>query len=105
MLKMKPKIIRACTVSMSVSFVDGLREMTEGAGLLFPHGEYKTLAGMIRQLRDDRQLYHQVADACYEKASVFDISKTAAAYDEVYTTILSLPHIHQKIGNPKYVVY
>lgn len=66
------------------SDVDGLHEMTEGAGLLFPHGDEKALAGLICQLHDDQQLYRQVADACYEKASQFDISKMVEKYNEVY---------------------
>lgn len=66
------------------SDVDGLHEMTEGAGLLFPHGDDKALANLIRQLHDNQQLYQQVADACYEKACQFDISKMVEKYNEVY---------------------
>lgn len=66
------------------SDVDGLREMTHGAGLLFPHEDEKELANIIERLHQDRTLYQQVADACYQKAKQFDISKMVAQYDEVY---------------------
>ena len=69
------------------SDVDGLREMTQDAGLLFPHGDDKALAELIRQLHDDQQLYKQVATACYEKARQFDISKMVEKYNEVYESL------------------
>lgn len=66
------------------SDVDGLREMTQGAGLLFPHGDDKALAEIIERLHNDQQLYQKVADACYQKAKQFDISKMVAQYDSIY---------------------
>jgi len=72
------------------SDVDGLREMTQGAGLLFPHEDDKALANLIKQLHDDRQLYQQVADACYEKARQFDISKMVEKYNEVYEGLVKV---------------
>lgn len=71
------------------SDVDGLHEMTEGAGLLFPHGDDKALADLIRQLHENKELYQQVADACYEKACQFDISKMVEKYNEVYMELSS----------------
>ena len=66
------------------SDVDGLREMTQGAGLLFPHGDDKALATLIKQLHDGKLFYQQVADACYEKAKPFDIKKMVENYNLVY---------------------
>ena len=66
------------------SDVDGLREMTQGAGLLFPHGDDKALAELIKKLHDDKLLYKQVADACFEKAKQFDIKKMVENYNAVY---------------------
>lgn len=66
------------------SDVKGLHEITEGSGLLFPHGDDKALADLIRRLHDDQLLYKQVADACYEKARQFDICKMVEKYNEVY---------------------
>ena len=69
------------------SDVKGLHEITEGAGLLFPHGDDKALADLIHQLHDDKQLYKHVADACYEKARQFDICKMLEKYNEVYAEL------------------
>lgn len=66
------------------SDVDGLREMTQGAGLLFPHGDDKALAALIKQIHDDKLFYLHVADACYEKAKQFDIKKMVENYNIVY---------------------
>ena len=66
------------------SDVDGLREMTQGYGLLFPHEDDEALAALIKQLHDDKTYYQQVADKCYERAQQFDIQKMVAAYNNVY---------------------
>jgi glycosyltransferase involved in cell wall biosynthesis len=66
------------------SDVNGLREVTQGSGLLFPHGDDKALADLIRQLHDDKLYYQQVADKCYERARQFDISKMVEAYNKIY---------------------
>lgn len=70
------------------SDVDGLREMTKGTGLLFPHGDEKALADLITQLHDDSQLYKQVADACLQKAMNFDLSKMVVSYNRVYEKLI-----------------
>ena len=66
------------------SDVDGLREMTEGYGVLFPHGDAKRLAEIIQQLHDDNNYYQRVADKCYERARQFDISQMVMQYNDVY---------------------
>ena len=66
------------------SDVDVLHEMTEGAGLLFPHEDEKTLASLIEQLHDNSNLYNKVAESCYRKAKNFDISKMVDGYEKVY---------------------
>lgn len=66
------------------SNVNGLREVTQGYGILFPHEDAGALAQIIRQLHDDRQYYQEVADRCYEKAKAFDIQKMVNAYINVY---------------------
>ena len=71
------------------SDVDGLREMTEGAGLLFPHGDDKALADIIMRLHDDHELYQQVAKTCYEKARRFDISVMVKSYNDIYERVSS----------------
>ena len=66
------------------SDVNGLREVTEGYGILFPHGDEKALADIIVRLSQDEDYYQQVARRCYERARQFDISKMVEAYNAVY---------------------
>lgn len=68
--------------------VDGLHEVTEGAGILVPHENVTALAGVIRRLHDDKDFYQQTADACYRRALKFDINKMVDAYEAVYHNIL-----------------
>jgi len=66
------------------SDVEGIHEVTEGYGLLFPHEDAAALAGIIQQLHDDQAFYNQTARRCYERARQFDISEMVRRYNEVY---------------------
>lgn len=66
------------------SDVEGIHEVTEGYGLLFPHEDAAALAGIIQQLHDDQAFYDQTARRCYERARQFDISEMVRRYNEVY---------------------
>lgn len=70
------------------SDVDGLREVTKGYGVLFPHGDAEALAGVIRQLHDDKAYYDEVADKCYQRAMMFDINKMVYGYESVYKELV-----------------
>jgi glycosyltransferase involved in cell wall biosynthesis len=67
--------------------VDGLREVVQGAGLLFEHQDAKGLASLIQQLAADEALYNKVANRCYIRAKQFDISKMVEGYCNVYDTM------------------
>lgn len=69
------------------SDVDGLREVVNGAGILFPQGDYKQLAKEIRQLCNTPTHYNVVAHDCQERAKQYDISKMAEKYNEVYKSL------------------
>lgn len=66
------------------SDVEGLAQVVEGAGILFPLGDNKKLADIIKQLIEDQTYYQQVAARCWERAQMFDIQKMVDAYNEVY---------------------
>jgi len=66
------------------SDVDGLREMTKGYGILFPHGDDQALANEIKRLAEDRAYYNQIASQCYERALQFDIKNMVDAYANLY---------------------
>ncbi|AKU68781.1 glycosyltransferase [Prevotella fusca] len=69
------------------SDVNGLREVTKGYGLLFPHEDAESLAAEINCLAADEAYYHEVAERCYKRALEFDISKTVSGYNSVYQSV------------------
>ena len=74
------------------SDVDGLHEMTTGAGLLFTHGDDKQLAVLIQTLMNDSTYYNQVASQCLLRAKQYDISRMVDGYMGVYNQLVgSLP--------------
>ena len=58
--------------------------MTNGYGILFPHGDDQALANEIKQLAEDQSYYNQIASQCYERAKQFDIEKMVTAYYQQY---------------------
>lgn len=70
------------------SDVDGLHDIVCGAGLLFPEGDYKCLAGQIYKVCTDRAYGRQVADSCLQRAKGYDISLTVEGYLHTYETII-----------------
>ena len=66
------------------SAVRGLREITDGHGLLFEHENSTELASVIRQLCDDETLYKEVVARCIAQAKRFDISNMARGYAAIY---------------------
>lgn len=71
------------------SDVDGLREITAGAGLLFQHGNYSQLANVILELSNNIDFYNEIADKCLERARQYDISKMVDGYMSVYQNLLT----------------
>jgi len=69
------------------SDVDGLREVVKGAGILFPHQDAKMLAGEIEKLEDSPEFYKLIANACFKRARLFDISAMTSSYTELYNNI------------------
>jgi glycosyltransferase involved in cell wall biosynthesis len=69
--------------------VEGLREVTQGAGILFPHQDPKALASAILKLDSDATLYNNIAQQCLERANQFDISKMVDGYDTIYKKLIN----------------
>lgn len=72
------------------SDVEGLAQVVEGAGLLFPPGDDEALASIIQRLSEDKELYKQVADKCYKRAQMYDIQKMVDSYSELYRSLMNL---------------
>lgn len=70
------------------SDVDGLHEITENAGILFPHGDAEALADIILRLKEEPSYYRQIADQCMRRASEYDIRKTIDLYLQLYQSLI-----------------
>ncbi len=66
------------------SDVDGLREVVQGAGVLFPEADYRQLAYEIENLCENPAHYRDVAERCQKRAQQFDISIMAEKYSSCY---------------------
>ena len=71
------------------SDVNGLKEVTKGYGLLFPHEDAEALAEEINRLAKDEAYYNEIAERCYNRALEFDISKMVNGYNSVYQSVVS----------------
>lgn len=70
------------------SDVDGLHEVTQGAGILFPHQDAEALAREIKALDADSARYREVAERCHARAMQFDINVMADNYLKQYQSLL-----------------
>lgn len=70
------------------SDVDGLREIVNGYGVLFPHQDAEDLANEIKSLCENQEKYNQITKSCQERAKQFDINIMAEKYNEVYYKII-----------------
>ena len=66
------------------SDVPGLREVVEGAGVLFPVGNDKQLAKEIIKLIADPRLYDAVAAECQKRAKEYDINTMVEKQITIY---------------------
>ena len=71
------------------SDVDGLHEVVEGAGILFPHQDADALAMILQKLRGDSDYYDNVVSACYKRAKQYDINNTVDSYESIYKYTLN----------------
>lgn len=70
------------------SNVNGLKEVTEGYGILFPHEDAEALAATIKKLAEDKEYYDKVAERCYARAQQFDIKETISGYNKIYKQLI-----------------
>lgn len=71
------------------SDVEGLREVTEGYGVLFPHEDSHALAETIEKLCCDYNYSSSISIKCQERAKQYDISVMANNYNNLYRSIVS----------------
>ena len=70
------------------SDVDGLHEIVDGYGILFPHQDEKALAQIMQTLEKDAVYKQNVAEQCGIRADQFDITKTVDQYLKVYNRLV-----------------
>lgn len=70
------------------SDVDGLKQIVEGAGLIFKAGSAGDLSKRIHELYSDPEKYKLVANKCCARAMEFDISKMVNGYYSVYQELM-----------------
>lgn len=70
------------------SNVDGIREVTEGAGILFEHQNDKKLASILLELKHNPELYQSTIRSCTARAQKYDISIMAQRYVDLYKASL-----------------
>lgn len=66
------------------SDVDGLHEIVNGYGILFPHEDTEALAAAIKRACENSEYAAQIAKRCVERAMQFDIRVMAEKYNQVY---------------------
>lgn len=70
------------------SDIEGLREVVDGAGILFGHGNERDLAEKVESIMSNMPYYREVAEKCRQRAKDFDISKMVAGYMKTYQDLL-----------------
>lgn len=79
--------IMACGKPVIATNVDGLKQVVEGAGELFPVGNSKCLATIVCNLLADDKLYKETSKKCKERSRQYDISIMTSAYVSLYEDI------------------
>lgn len=77
----------ATGVPVIASNIVGLKEVVEGAGVLFEAGNEQDLVRQINTLLNSESIYKNIALCCKKRAEAFSISKTAEEYMDVYHSL------------------
>lgn len=76
--------IMSCGKPVVASDVEGLKQVVEGAGLIFKCGNVIELADIINNLLNDKEYYNKISDKCLQRAQKYDISVMSQKYLSVY---------------------
>lgn len=70
------------------SNIVGISQVVEGAGILFPHGDEKSLATEILKLVENKDYRNAIVTNCIERAKLYDINQMVNNYNNVYHRII-----------------
>lgn len=80
--------IMAAGLPIIVTDVDGLKQVVDGAGILFRVGDEKNLSDIIKKIMSNSALYIKMAMNSRKKAAEYDINITAKKYVQLYKMVL-----------------
>lgn len=69
------------------SDVEGLREVVNGAGVLFQHKNPQSFADEIMLLDSCGEKYKKIARSCHNRAILFSIDKMVKEYSDIYQSL------------------
>lgn len=78
----------AAGLPVIASEVNGLKQVVEGAGLLFPQGDANALAKQVESLLNAPQRYDDLSKAGLERARKYDINIMVEKYIDIYKTVV-----------------
>ncbi|MCH5238621.1 MAG: glycosyltransferase [Muribaculaceae bacterium] len=78
----------AAGLPVIVSNVVGVKDIVDGAGLLFEKGNHLDLASQINYLIKNKDFYEQVKERCIKRADEYSIKKTADRYLEIFNQLI-----------------
>ena len=79
----------ACGKPVIATSVPGLREVVEGAGVLFRQGDVDELGFKIRELINDQAKYTLTCNRCLRRSASYDIAVTAKNYLALYHSLIA----------------
>lgn len=68
--------------------VNGLKEVVEGAGILFENRDSEALASILLHLNKDQEYYNDIELKCSERANNFDVKYMVDKYMDVYQEVI-----------------
>ena len=71
------------------SNVPGLKEVVQGAGILFEQGNDKELAFKINELLENENYYNEIVGKCLERASNYDIEIMVNKHIDLYNSLIN----------------
>lgn len=80
--------LMSCGKPVVASDVDGLKQVVEGAGLIFQKGNPKELADKINLLLENKKQYAYISEQCSKRASEYDIQRMSDKYIGIYKELL-----------------